>query len=411
MKKFMIPLVIFVAIVGALALLFRKNIQELLTLREYVQTFEPESIDENFRSLYERESSIKIERAGPVAELNEAFRDDALPDTYLFESEERDIDEFLARSQTTGLAILHHGDLIYEMYDRGNSRESLAIQMSVSKSMASFLIGVAIEDGHIDSVDSLVTDYVPELKGTAYDDVTVRDVLEMSSGVRWVEDPGQLDSELVQSILAIRLGSIDEFTKGVPRENEPGAYNHYASVDTHVLGMVIRGATGMTYYDYFEQELWSELGAEGDAYILVDAAQEPVVFGGVNIRLRDMIRFGKLYIDGGQNQFGEQLVSSEWIKTSTTPDVPRLMPGLDNPESAHGFGYKYQWWIPFTPDGDDFSAIGIFGQFIYINPSRGVVIAKTSAYTDYTVDGELVNHETLIAFQEIARYLSPLESD
>ena len=205
----------------------------------------------------------------------------------------------------------------------------------------------------------------------------------------------------------MRLGALDEFTASVPRENEPGTYNRYASIDTHVLGMVLRGATGKPYRDYFEEKLWSRLGAEDDAYLLVDTKDEPLVFGGVNIRLRDMVRFGELYLNGGRNFLGQQLVSENWVKTSTTPDAPRLQPMVDNPESDSAFGYKYQWWIPLYPDGDDYSAIGIYGQFIYINPARKIVIAKTSAYTNYTVDGGMMNHETLVALQAISRHVSP----
>lgn len=399
-------------IIGAGAVTFFWNdIRVLMSLREYVQIFAPDKIDENFRSLYEKERSVQVPKSGPVYALNENLSAGVLPETYDFEGESRNVRELLERSQTTGLAILHDGVLIHEQYSRGNTRESLAIQMSVSKGMASFLIGVALEDGAINSVDDLVTKYVPDLIGTAYDGVTLKQVLEMSSGVRWSEDYGRLDSDLVQSVVAMRLGSLDEFTASVPRENEPGTYNRYASIDTHVLGMVLRGATGKPYRDYFEEKLWSRLGAEDDAYLLVDTKDEPLVFGGVNIRLRDMVRFGELYLNGGRNFLGEQLVSENWVRTSTTPDAPRLQPMVDNPESDSAFGYKYQWWIPLYPDGDDYSAIGIYGQFIYINPARKIVIAKTSAYTNYTVDGGMMNHETLVALQAMARHISPSEAN
>ncbi|MEL7540423.1 MAG: serine hydrolase, partial [Pseudomonadota bacterium] len=281
-------------VIGAGAIsYFWNDIRVLMSLREYVQIFAPDKIDENFRNLYEKERSIQVPRSGPVYALNENLSADVLPETYDFEGETRNVRELLERSQTTGLAILHDGVLIHEEYNRGNTRESLAIQMSVSKGMASFLIGVALENGAIDSVDDLVTKYVPELIGSAYEGVTLKQVLEMSSGVRWSEDYGRLDSDLVQSVVAMRLGSLDEFTASVPRENEPGTYNRYASIDTHVLGMVLRGATGKPYRDYFEEKLWSRLGAEDDAYLLVDTKDEPLVFGGVNIRLRDMVRFGE----------------------------------------------------------------------------------------------------------------------
>lgn len=395
------------AIAAILVALFWQDIRELRAVLEYADTFKADKIEHNFRTLYKRDAAVKIRRSDEIYTLPERFIDNALPKQYDYEGEMRNTQDFLDNSQTTSMAILHGDDLIYEEYKRGNARDSLAIQMSVSKSMTSFLIGVALEKGLISSLNDLVTQYAPELNNTAYDGVTIKQVLEMSSGVRWSEDYGRLDSDLVQSIVAMRLGSLDEFTKTVPRENQPGSYNRYASIDTHVLGMVLRGATKIPYATYLQQELWSKLGTEDDAYILVDTVNEPLAFGGMNIRLRDMIRFGKLYLDKGRNHKGEQLVSAQWIEESTQPDSPRLLPGVDNPESDSGFGYKYQWWIPFFRDGNDFAAIGIYGQFIYINPARKVVIAKTSAYTDYTVDGGMMNHETLMMFQSIARHLSP----
>lgn len=386
---------------------FQEDILHARTALEYKALFEPDSIDQNFRSLPSKYDSVTVKRAGPIYALPEKFNDDAIPETFVYEGEERRFDEFMDRTQATGLAVLHNGDLVYEKYYRGNSRDSRAILMSVSKSMASFLIGCAYEDGDIESIDDQVIKYVPALRGTAYDGATIKDVLEMSSGVRWNEDYASMDSDIVQSIIASRIGSLDDFTASVPREHSPGTYNRYASIDTHALGMVLRGATGKSYEAYFEEKLWSKLGAEDDAQLLVDAEGEPIVYGGVNVRLRDMIRFGELYLDGGVNHLGERLISEDWVQTSTRPDSPRLMPGVDNPESDAGYGYKYQWWTPLEADGNDYMALGIYGQSIYVNPKRNVVIARTSAYQNYTVDGGHMLYETLLGFQQIARHLSP----
>ncbi|MEM0953273.1 MAG: serine hydrolase [Pseudomonadota bacterium] len=382
------------------------DIRNVMELRDYLAIYEPDSIDQNFRSLYAQSPSVRIPRQGDVAQLAEHPLPDALPETFTVDGEALNLRQFLGDMHTTGLAILLDGRLVHEEYHRGNSQQSIVIQMSVSKSMASFLIGVAIDEGFIKSVDDLVTDYAPTLINTAYDGVTIKNVLEMSSGVKWAEDLRRLDSELIQSILAFRTGSLDEFTASVEREFEPGTHNRYSTIDTHALGMVLRGATERPYEQYFAEKLWARLGAEGDAHFLVDATGQPVVYGGANIVLRDMLRFGQLYLDGGRNLNGEQLVSENWIKTSTQPDVPRLMPMVDNPESGSAFGYKYQWWVPLEPDGDDYSAIGIYGQFIYVNPKRRVVIAKSGTYLDYPIDGGIKNHLTLAAFQSIARHLS-----
>jgi CubicO group peptidase (beta-lactamase class C family) len=214
-----------------------------------------------------------------------------------------------------------------------------------------------------------------------------------------------LDSDLVRSVVATLVGSLDEFTKTISRENEPGHYNRYASIETQVLGMVLRGATNHSYQDYFDDKIWSKLGAEYDAHLLVDAVGEPVVYGGVSLSLRDMLRFGKIYLDGGVNYSGERLVPAQWIQDSIVPDGDHVQPGVDNPRSDSGFGYGYQWWLPLNPKGD-YAAIGIYGQFIYINPVLDVVIVKTSAYPRYTIDGGMMNHESLVAFQQIAEFMA-----
>ncbi|MEM8985316.1 MAG: serine hydrolase [Pseudomonadota bacterium] len=407
MKKWIIGLVAGGALAAGGFALFADDINSARAALEYQGLFKPDVIDENFRTMYEKYSSVKVSKGDAVYELPENFHDDALPLEYEYEGETKNLKDFLKNTQATGVAVLHKGKLVYEMYDRGNTRESRCLLMSVSKSMASFLIGVAYEAGDIESLNDQVIKYVPSLKGSAYDGATVQDVLEMSSGARWDEDYSRIDSDIVQSIIASKTGSLDAFTASVPREFEPGTYNRYSSIDTHALGMILRGATGKPYRDYFEEKLWSRLGAEDDMYLQIDAVGEPIAYGGVNARLRDMVRFGKLYLDGGVNHKGERLVSENWIKTSTTPDSPRLAPGANNPQSSNRYGYKYQWWTPHHPDGEDFMALGIYGQFIYVNPARDVVIARTSAYQDFTVDGGYMLYETIVAFQQVARYLSP----
>ncbi len=402
MKKIVIA--IAVAACAAIAWFFQ-DIREIHALYLYADAFKSKNIDNNFRSFYEQYPSLKIARTGKTYELPRRQLAEVMPEQYIYDKENRDISEWMQRTHTTGMAIMKDGQLIYENYFRGNTEDTQAIIMSVSKSMASMLIGVALEEGKIDSIEDPVTKYVPSLAGSAYDNgVTIKHVLQMSSGVRWDEDYGNLDSDLVRSVVATLLGSLDDFSATMVREHEPGSYNRYASIDTQVLGMIIREATGQSYQDYFNEKLWSKLGAEHDAYLMLDAVGEPLVYGGVNITLRDMVRFGQLYINNGKNFQNQSLVNAQWIKQSTVPLGEHVQPGLDNPQSDSGFGYGYQWWIPMNPD-DDYAAIGIYGQFIYINPKRGIVIAKTSAYPNYTVDGGWMNHESLIAFQQIAAFL------
>ena len=409
MKKSTLFLSGCAAILGAAGLYFSDDIRAFKTALDYRTMYEPNRLAESFRSMHEQLPAVIAAAPDEVYHLTENFRNDALPKTYIYEGKTKDTLNSFKETQATGVAILHKGELIYEAYFGGNTRNTRAIQHSVSKSMVSFLIGVAYEEGDIESLDDQVIKYAPALEGSAYDGATIKNVLEMSSGVRWNEDYASVTSDISRSVVAFLSGSLDEFTASVPREFEPGTYNRYSSIDTHALSMILRGATRKSFKDYFEEKLWSRIGAEDSAALLTDTVNEPIAYGGVNIRLRDMIRFGELYLNGGVNFKGERLVSEDWVKTSTRPDVPRLLPGADNPQSNTSYGYKYQWWTPLNRDGHDFMALGIYGQIIYVNPARDIVIARTSAYQDYLVDGGYMLYESIVAFQEIAKYLSPDE--
>lgn len=403
MKKWLFAVLVLVSIT---VIAFLPKLKELNALRLYSKVFEPETIDHNFRSLYQQYPSIEFPKSNDFYEIERSKEILKLSEDFNFEGKSINTEEWLTRTHTTGLAIMRGDKMIYERYFRGNSEDSKSIIMSVSKSMTSMLIGVALDEGAIKSIDDPVVTYVPELKGSAYDDgVSIKHVLQMSSGVRWDEDYGNLGSDLVRSVVATLIGSLDEFSKTIPRENEPGTFNRYASIDTQVLGMVLRGATSRSYQDYFQEKLWSKLGVEHNGYMLVDSIGEPVVYGGMNISLRDMLRFGKLYLDQGVNYRGQQLVDPKWIAQSTVANGEHAQPGVNNPKSDSGFGYGYQWWLPLNPK-NDYAAIGIYGQFIYVNPKLNVVIVKTSAYPDYTTDGGMMNHETLIAFQQLAQKIA-----
>jgi len=178
---------------------------------------------------------------------------------------------------------------------------------------------------------------------------------------------------------------------------------HYVSIDTHVIGMVLRAATGREIVDYFDEKLWSHLGTERSAYYIVDSQNQPMVLGGLNMITRDYARFGQLYRDHGQVN-GQQIVPDQWIAASITPDAPHLIPGKrDNASSTLGYGY--QWWIPEQAD-EEFLALGIYGQYIYINRKADVVIVKNSADTGFMDNDYESEHLTIAAFRAIVESLT-----
>lgn len=388
---------------GIIALvIFWQDIQEIRGVLKYANTFKADKIVENFRSLYKQYPSSTVRRSGAVFNLPAKYR--ALPENYQWGGKTKNITDWIERTDTTGLIVLKDGTVVFESYFKGNDKSTHCISMSVAKSFVSFLVGVALEEGKIASLEDPVDKYMPELKGSGYGGVSLKNVLQMSSGVRFTEDYGDLKSDIVRLVASFTSGSLNKFVAKLPNERKPGTYNKYVSADTQVLSMVLTRATGTSLTAYMQKKLWSHLGAEYDAIWLNDPTGTELAFGGLNVALRDYARFGLLYLNKGRNFKGEQLVSPAWVTASVTPDAPHLMPGRDNPNSSWPMGYGYQWWIPENPEGD-FTAIGIYGQFIYVHPVHNVVIAKTSAYVDYNNSGDEMEFESMEAFRAISRGL------
>ena len=339
----------------------------------------------------------------PLPEADAKVR---LPETYRYAGESRNLRAFLDETDTSGLLVLRDGEIIHEEYALGSSPETTWISWSVAKSFVSALVGIALDEGLFASVHDPITRYVPELRGSAYDGVAIEDILEMSSGASWDEDYGDPTSDITRFGAGIVFGSPqDEFAASLRRDREPGTYNRYNSTDTQVLGMLLVRVTGRTLAAYTEEKLWKPLHMEHDAYWITDDPGMEIAFGGLNATLRDYARFGELYLQNGR-YLRNQIVPAAWIRASTIPGKPHLQPGRQ-PGSASIFGYGYQWWTP--PDGDEgeFSAIGVYNQFIYVNPARRVVIAKTSANRAYGKDESTDREvESLVVFRTIAHAVS-----
>ena len=375
--------------------------REIYRLYKVVSLFEADVIAENFRSMPEFFPHHIVRRAGEIHEFKKAPR--ALPTNFRYRDEERDLREFLRRTDTTGLLVLKDDRIAFEEYWNGHGPDTRHISWSVGKSFVSAMFGVAIDEGLIASIEEPVTKYAPELAGTGYDGVRIKDVLQMSSGVGFNEDYGDFYSDINRMGRVIALGTpINEFVASLRNEREPGTYQHYVSMDTQVLGMILRNVTGRPLAGYLSEKIWSRIGMQVDAAWLVDDDGMELAFGTLNATLRDYARFGRLYLNGGRWN-GETIVPAEWVRASITPDAAHLQPG-ESSASSTTMGYGYQWWIPENRDGNDFSAIGVYGQFIYINPARRVVIVKNSSFAKYTeLRGS--SAETLAMFQSIARAL------
>lgn len=375
----------------------RMNLHSILTL------FNEDRIVENFRQMDQMFETRIVRRSGPVYEW--VHGDPAkLPASFAWKGRTFETEPFLEDTWTTGLIVIKDDSVRYEQYFRGNDSPTKCISWSVAKSITSALFGIAVGEGKVESIMDPVTKYAPELQGSGYESVRIKQVLQMSSGIRFDETYGDLTSDINRMGQAVAAGTpLIEFISTLENERPPGTYHHYVSMDTQVLAQVLINATGKSLAQWTEEKLWSRMGAESDAYWLVDGAGVEMAFGGFNATLRDYARFGRLYLNGGSWN-GSQIVPADWVHDSVTPDAPYLMPGEDNPDSSSVLGYGYQWWIPIHPDGE-FLAIGVYNQFVYVYPKERLVIAKTSAYPRYNEDGDNKELQTIELFRAIAAQL------
>ena len=327
-----------------------------------------------------------------------------LPETFTFEGKEKNLKEALDYFCTDGLLILHNDKILYENYWNGNDQYSKHISWSVAKSFLSALIGIAVQDGLIESLDDPATKYLPDFAGTGYEGIKIKNILQMSSGVSFNEDYADPNSDINKFGRAAARGtSFRDFAKTLEYGREQGTYNHYVSIDTQVLAMILESVTGMTVRDYLSEKIWTKIGMESDAYYITDKAGFDMALGGLNATLRDYSKFGYLYLNNG-NWFGEQIVPKDWVIASHSPDAPHLMPNAGENLSSSEWGYGYQWWVPGNP-ATDYTAHGVYNQFIYIDPISEVVIAKTSSNYRFRAEKEYSKAAHIAMFRSITKHI------
>ena len=258
----------------------------------------------------------------------------SLPVSFNLNNVEIETENFLQRTDTSALLILKNGEIQFEQYWLTGGEDVQWMSMSVAKSFISALVGIAIRDGHINNIEEAISDYVPELKNSPYNNVRIKDVLQMSSGASWDENYSDPESDINRWANIFALGgSFDEFIQTLSNDFEPGTINHYNSMDTQALGMLVNRATGKSITNYMTEMLWHPMGAVNEGYWLLDSEGMEMAFAGLNATARDYAKFGELYrLDGELN--GQQIVPKSWVKDSITPDGPHLTPG-DNPLSDY----------------------------------------------------------------------------
>lgn len=391
-----------------------KFITRLFTV---ITIFWPSRIVHNFRSMADSGFPTRIVRKGPESISFIDAIGKSLPDTFINSKHEiQNTRKFLNEHWTTGLVVLKvetptKAKLVYEEYFRGNTKDSLVISWSTAKSIIGSLIGIAITENEIHNVNDLVTMYVPELKHSGYATCTIKQVLQMSSGVHFDENYFNPISDINKLGYVMSLGgSVNTFVSSLQNKYPPGTYHNYISSDTQILALVLQRATGKSISDYMETKLWQRLGVSSDAYWILDndTDQMELAFGGFNACTRDYALLGWLYLNKGLSPLdGKPIIDTSYIEDAITPDAPHLQPGI-RPQSKEILGYGYQWWIPEHNDDypDDYLAIGVYNQFIYVNPTLKIVIARNSAYPFYSENSSQSEMDAIACFRALSYHFS-----
>src|SRR5215216_3778225 len=334
------------------------------------------------RAIYWGESDYKDLQKFPARTIQNApptFRLDKLPADNPYaaqveaigrESTNGSLAHYLDASGTTAFLVVHDDKLLYERYFNGYDETSLNTSFSMAKSFASALVGIAIDEGHIKSVDEPITTYIPELleKDKRFRSITIRNLLTMSSGIKY-EKGGDLPwSEDADDTKTYYATDLRELALNCQIEGKPGEFFEYNNYNPLLVGMILERATGMPVSSYMEEKLWKPMGMEADGSWSLDSKKSGFekMESGVNARARDFARFGMLYAKEGRNWRGKQLISRGWVKESTRADT----------NTDPSLGYQYFWWVN-TPDGKNhFSAQGNYGQYIYVAPEKDLVIVR-----------------------------------
>ncbi len=363
------------AMLGALALLGACDTIKLyadLPKDKNVLFWTQDQRDNGFRALEKLATVRNIAAGGPVHAFGQGTPIKL----------DLDVDAYMAHQRNAGLLIIQDGKVRFEKYALGYGPEGRWTSFSVAKSFTSTMVGAAVKDGYIKSLDDKVTQYIPTLRGSVYDDVTVRQLLTMTSGVKWNEDYADPKSDVAQFALQKPVPGEDitvSYMKKLTREAPAGSKWVYKTGETNLIGVLVSSATGKKLAEYLSEKVWKPYGMEADAFWILGDTGHEISGCCLSARLRDYARFGQFVMDGG-TAGGKRVVPDDWFAQATVKQAD-----IDQP----GRGYGFQWW---TNDDGSYAAQGIFGQGIFIDPKRRLIIASNGNWPKAT-DAEGVGAE------------------
>jgi len=319
--------------------------------------------DQNFR---------EMEKIFPGHVVKAGTKVRPLPNGKSLPIAEADVKAGMADLNISGLIVVQDGKVRLERYGLGFGPQGRWTSFSVAKSFTSTLVGAAIRDGYIKSIDDPVTRYIPDLAGGGYDGVTVRQLLTMTSGVKWNEDYTDPKSDVARMFSdAVPAGQDPTiwYMKKLPRESAPGSKWVYKTGETNLIGVLVERATKKSLAEYLTEKVWKPWGMERDAFWMTNPAGSEVSGCCLSVSLRDYARMGMFALSGGKG-----VVPDDWFAHATSNQVPI-------PKDEGGFGYGYQWW---TLPGRRFAAIGIFGQSILVDPAKKLVVVMSGSWPTAT---------------------------
>ncbi len=295
-----------------------------------------------------------------------------------------DVHNLMSDEHLSGLIVLHNGEIIIERYALGLTPELRWQSSSMVKSLTSTLIGAALYDGLISDLDDEITGYLPQFAGTAYDGVTLRHLLNMSSGTDWTEDYEDMKADVqahyIKPIAARKPGCIESHLKSLKRICEPGTQYYYNTGDTFLLSLLLSKVSGTTVADYCAQKIWIPCGMQQDGYFMLDSDGGQEITGSCSgASLRDYARFGLLMQHDGVTLSGQRVLPEGWTQEATLPSAPNFHQDLGNRpriDNSAFEGYGYLWWVHHP---GSFMALGAYGQWIHIEPQHGLVFVMIGA--------------------------------
>jgi CubicO group peptidase (beta-lactamase class C family) len=348
-----------------------------------------------FRSMDTLFNTRSVPRSGPIWRLEKSER--PLEFSYTHEGQSYTPEQFLDRTYTDALMVMKDGRIVYENYRNNSNERTRFMGWSMTKSLTSILVGLALEQGKIRSIDDRIETYLPELQGGGYEGATIRQILQMRSGVSYeerydFENPGTAASNHI-SALVKNVSRFADPARTIARAHGPGEEFEYKTLDTAVLGWLLERVTDGNVAAYMAQHLWEPLGAEYDGFFIMDGppgAGREFTGAGFNATLRDYARVGLMMLDGGRGN-GRQIVPAEWVTLSTQP--------FGDASRGSRSGYGMQWW---TFGDSAYSAVGLQGQFIYVDPATRTVVVKLSHFPPGTQGPEV---ETAAFFAAASAWL------